>query len=487
MRSFGIGKKLFCCVMAMFALMVILSVVVHVSLTGMEEAHHRTVDKSARKLILINQIDTAKSDLLAAQRGLFQRMWFKEYDLAEAARKSFQKNVELVQRYLEEMRSLGPTPEEAKLVEKLQAQTQAWPGKFAETNRLLVAGKAEEAKEYTHNVPMFVGTEQTVSEFKKLEIALLEQEKQKASRQAAISRYLAWGMSSISLVMGVLFFLMIHRMTGKLNGFTQQLSESSSQIVSSAAQVSASSQALAQGASEQAASLEETSSSTEEITSMTRQNTENANGAARLVDDSGRQFESANQKLGEMVTAMKEISSASNQVAKIIKVIDEIAFQTNILALNAAVEAARAGEAGMGFAVVADEVRNLAQRCATAARDTQGLIETAVSKSTNGMQKVQDVEQAITVATKQALEIKTLVDEVNVGSQEQKKGLEQISGAIQQMEQVTQKAATNAEESAAAGQELNTQADTLLGLVKGLNELVTGGSGTAVLHHDTAR
>ncbi len=224
MRSFGIGKKLFCCVMAMFALMVTLSVVVHVSLTGMEEAHHRTVDKSARKLILINQIDTAKSDLLAAQRGLFQRMWFKEYDLAEAARQSFHKNVQLSQRYLEEMRPLASTAEEAKLVEKLYAQTQAWPGKFAETNRLLVAGKAEEAKDYTHKVPMFVGTEQTVSEFKKLEIALLEQEKQRASRQAAISRYLAWGMSSISLVMGVLFFFMIHRMTGKLNGFTQQLS-----------------------------------------------------------------------------------------------------------------------------------------------------------------------------------------------------------------------------------------------------------------------
>jgi methyl-accepting chemotaxis protein/methyl-accepting chemotaxis protein-1 (serine sensor receptor) len=210
---------------------------------------------------------------------------------------------------------------------------------------------------------------------------------------------------------------------------------------------------------------------------MTSQNSEAALKAAHLVGQSSQQFANSKRSLGEMVIAMEEISGASNEVAKIIKVIDQIAFQTNILALNAAVEAARAGESGLGFAVVADEVRNLAQRCAQAAKDTEALIETAVSKSAHGADKVREVEISITTATDQALEMKTLVEEVSLGSQEQKKGLEQIARAVSQMEQVTQRSAASAEESASAGEELSAQAQTLLGSVKELTRLVDG-SGT---------
>ena len=141
--------------------------------------------------------------------------------------------------------------------------------------------------------------------------------------------------------------------------------------------------------------------------------------------------------------------------------IDEIAFQTNILALNAAVEAARAGEAGMGFAVVADEVRNLAQRCAQAAKDTASLIEESIAKSNDGKSKVDQVAAAIREITEESTTIKTLVDEVNLGSQEQARGMEQIGKAITQMEQVTQKTAANAEESASAAEELNAQSESL--------------------------
>jgi methyl-accepting chemotaxis protein/methyl-accepting chemotaxis protein-1 (serine sensor receptor) len=221
--------------------------------------------------------------------------------------------------------------------------------------------------------------------------------------------------------------------------------------------------------------LEETSASTQEIGSMTGQNSQNAEKAAQVVAQSNSQLAGTNQKLGDMVTAMKEISSASDQVARIIKVIDEIAFQTNILALNAAVEAARAGEAGMGFAV-ADEVRNLAQRCGQAARDTQVLIETSVAKSAQGSEKVRELEAAVTALTSQSAEGQTLVDEVNIGSQEQKKGLDQVTQAIGQMEQVTQKTAASAEESTSAGEELNAQADTLRGLVEELRRFVDGGA-----------
>src|SRR5207302_988806 len=160
-----------------------------------------------------------------------------------------------------------------------------------------------------------------------------------------------------------------------------------------------SSQALAQGASEQAASLEETSASSQEINSTTQRNAENSRTAAGLTAQVDEQVKSANQTLAQMLSAMGEISGSSQKISKIIRVIDEIAFQTNILALNAAVEAARAGEAGLGFAVVADEVRNLAQRSAQAAKDTAALIEDSILKSGEGSKKLGEVAGSIRAIT----------------------------------------------------------------------------------------
>jgi methyl-accepting chemotaxis protein/methyl-accepting chemotaxis protein-1 (serine sensor receptor) len=184
---------------------------------------------------------------------------------------------------------------------------------------------------------------------------------------------------------------------------------------------------------------------------------------------------------------MGEINASSDKISKIIKVIDEIAFQTNILALNAAVEAARAGEAGMGFAVVADEVRNLAQRCAQAARDTAVLIEESITKSNDGKQKVDEVAKAIHTITEQFSQVKTLVDEVHLGSQEQSRGIEQIGRAIVQMEQVTQKAAASAEESASAAEELNAQSAGLKDIVGRLNAIVGTGNSRPTYSRPSSR
>ncbi len=208
---------------------------------------------------------------------------------------------------------------------------------------------------------------------------------------------------------------------------------------------------------------------------MARKNAENSQSANALVTQSQQKFTETNHSLETMVVAMGDIKASSDKVAKIIKVIDEIAFQTNILALNAAVEAARAGEAGMGFAVVADEVRNLAQRCAQAAKDTAALIEESIAKSNDGKTKVDQVAVAIRAITEESAKVKTLVDEVSLGSQEQTRGIEQVAKALTQMEQVTQQSAANAEESAAAAEELTAQAATLMDVVGQLSAMVGGG------------
>ena len=283
-------------------------------------------------------------------------------------------------------------------------------------------------------------------------------------------------MLATSLIAGSLLAVFVTRsVNAALTRAITELTEGAEQVASAASQVSSSSQALAQGSSEQAASLEETSASSEEINSMARKNSENSSGAADLVSTSQRKFIETNQSLDQMVVAMSEINSQSDKIAKIIKVIDEIAFQTNILALNAAVEAARAGEAGMGFAVVADEVRTLAQRCAQAARDTAALIEESISKSNDGKTKVDQVAAAFREITEESGKVKTLVDEVNLGSQEQARGLDQIGKAITQMEQVTQRTAASAEESASAAEELNAQSENLKAVVERLQAMVGGG------------
>jgi hypothetical protein len=250
------------------------------------------------------------------------------------------------------------------------------------------------------------------------------------------------------------------------------LGNSAEQVTSAAGQVATSAQSLSQGATEQAASLEETSASMEEMASMTRKNAENAQQAATLVTGVAQQVDDSNVALTAMVASMSAIQESSNKVAKIIKTIDEIAFQTNILALNAAVEAARAGEAGMGFAVVADEVRNLAQRSAQAAKDTAGLIEESIARSQEGAGKVAQVATAIGTITGSVAQVKGIVQEVREASQQQTQGIDQVSQAIAQMEKVTQTTAATAEESAAASEELNAQAETSMAVVRQLETMI---------------
>ena len=293
--------------------------------------------------------------------------------------------------------------------------------------------------------------------------------------------FIAYGALTIVLL-GLTVGFGVWTIRGISNSMKQAIDEliqSSQQVSVGAEQIATSGQSLAEGAADQAASLEETSATMEEITSMVSRN---ASAAAKARSLAGETRGAADQGAGgmqDMHAAMKAIRASSDEVAQIIKSIDEIAFQTNILALNAAVEAARAGEAGTGFAVVAEEVRSLAQRSAKAARETTARIEAAVEKSNRGVEISERVASDLQQIVDKAHQVDLCVTEIATASTEQAQGVEQVNIAVRRMDQITQGNAAAAEESAAAAQELNTQAQTVRSAVSSLEALIDGANAPA--------
>ena len=484
MRDWTIGKKLFSGVGALVALLFVAGGVSLWSAASLNAQLEYMSATTTRKVALAYGVNAdfeaayshAKTMILAGMAG--------ENEKVVSARSAALKAGPQIRESIAELRLLLARDSSQDALDGLEQGAASWDTFIASFVRLTDSGQLAEANDlFNGQEPVQRATRGALAQLEAIQQRILDLEQQRAASSYATIRAVIIVMSTLSLLVGGLVIWAVRGITRSLHLTAVDLRDGAQQVASAATQVSSSSQSLSRGASEQAASLEETSASMEEMASMTRKNAENTDSAAQLMGDADRLVDSANTALGEMVTSMKSISEASTRVAKIIKTIDEIAFQTNILALNAAVEAARAGEAGMGFAVVADEVRNLAQRSAQAARDTAVLIEESVTRSQEGTAKVEIVAGSIRSITDAVARARGLVDEVSVASRQQTQGIDQVTQAIAQMERVTQSTAATAEESAAASEELSAQAEAALSIVTSLETMVGGAQLASAMAH----
>ena len=440
---------------------------------SLESSLEEATGTTARKIELSGALRAAASGMQAGQQGLVAFAYAKDGERLTGARELFRRNRDEMEKSLSTIQPLLTTEEGKRVAAEIERSVVVWAPLYGEMERLAGSGDAAGAAKILGEraAPVFQTLSDQCARLVEINERLLETERRDAAAQVAFAHWL--------LVLNVIFgavaiaagLLIVRSAVRSLRRAAVELHDGSCNVSNAAGQVASASQSLAQGTSEQAATLEETSASSAEITAVTRRNTENTRTVTSLMGKTGDLVETANRSLEEMVHSMKEINGSSEKISKIIRVIDEIAFQTNILALNAAVEAARAGEAGMGFAVVADEVRNLAHRSAQAAKDTAGLIEESIARSQEGSRKLEQVAGSIRQITGSTSEVKTLVDEVDTGSQEQSRGIEQIVTAIGQMERVTQRNAANAEQSAAASEELAAQAKSLYAIVERVRQL----------------
>jgi methyl-accepting chemotaxis protein len=434
---------------------------------------------TATKLYVASEIEAQLFRLRSCQRGVMLFSLEKLPEKAQSNKDEFETRATSVEALLGQIKQLVHPAKAQSDEAAMETEFPRFRGYFEQVAKAALAGDAKGAlKIYSESSSKVLDKlEASARDLVELQKQAMGEAAEEGERQSSRARWMAYIFLLAALAIAPFVLLIVARATRQIRGVAAGLADGAEQITSAASQVASSSQTLAQGASEQAGSLEETASSSEEITSMTRKNAENSQAAAVVMAEVDQRVAEGNRTLVEMVQSMQEITGSSDKISKIIKVIDEIAFQTNILALNAAVEAARAGEAGMGFAVVADEVRSLAQRSAQAAKDTSALIAESIGKSNEGSKRLEHVTQVIRAITESTAKVKILVDEVNMGSQEQARGIAGISKSIAEMDRVTQANAASAEQSASASEEMSAQAEALQNIARELRTLVGGGDG----------
>jgi methyl-accepting chemotaxis protein len=477
-KGWTVSRKLFMGAGALTALVVVLGGVAWRSASAIQDRLMETGNHTARRLSLALEAQAAVETIYSAQRAMILAVIAKDAREFATQQQCARQAMDRGSQQLDQLAPLMRIESGKRAVAGVKQKMTDLDSFARDLDALLRADRATDA----YQVFRHKGAALHDTSIEALRVIIANQAKfltadmSTASTSYGQIRLTILVSALLALGVAVMFVIAVRGIVRTLRDATAELGAGAEQVSSASGQVAASALTLSQGASEQAASLEETSASMEEMASMTRRNAENSHQASTLMQDADRQGGQSNVVLGEMVHSMTAITESSAKVSKIIRTIDEIAFQTNILALNAAVEAARAGEAGAGFAVVADEVRSLAHRSAQAAKDTAGLIEEATTAAAAGGTKVVQVAASIAAITDSISRVKVLVEEVSVASRQQTQGIDQVTRAVGQMEQVTQSTAATAEESAAASEELNAQAEHALAVVSRLRTLINGTS-----------
>jgi methyl-accepting chemotaxis protein len=398
-----------------------------------------------------------------------------------AARRSFDRAVAEGSRQCDEYQSLISDEEDRRIFTDARAAREAFLAEARRMLDLLADGKAAEAREKMRSD--VENTAQACIDLFKTDIehnVTLAGRAVAAARDTVRGSFLVIGSAvGLASLLGLLLGTGVIRSTSRvLRTISDTLEDGATQAATASGQLATISQTVAAGCSEQGSSVAETSTALEQMSAMIRSTAGNAAQAKELAMQARTAAETGARTMIDMNTAMQAIEASSAEVAKIVKDIDEIAFQTNILALNAAVEAARAGEAGAGFAVVADEVRSLAQRSAAAARETAAKIEAAITSSRHGGESCDRVGTSLDeIATKIAA-ADTLVAEIATAAREQSQGIGQIGAAMTELDKVTQENAARAEEGASAAAELTSQAQVMREHVEWLRSLVSAAAAT---------
>jgi len=434
----------------------------------------RVVNRVSKRADKTSQLVENVIEISGRQQALLLHSILSDASGVEQNRRAVTEAERRIDGLFAEMGSLIDTAGDRQLMQDLQSKALAVRPVSAQVTQLIQKQQMNDALKLVTErlLPAYDELQRNAQMFLTDQRDKMNTETKDVLASSSSTRTLAIIFLGLTVVASILIVISLRQMNNALNSMGTQVSEGAHQVARAAVQMGSVSSALAQGASEQAVSLDQTSQSAEQVNTMVQRNAQSSREAASHTRDANRLLTEANQKLEQMLVSMSDISSSSERISKIIRVIDEIAFQTNILSLNAAVEAARAGEAGMGFAVVADEVRNLAQRCSQAAKDTSGLIEESIQHSRTGKTRLDEVAGAMRQVTESAVQVQRLAIEVNAGSEEQARSILQISRSIQQIQQVTQQNAASAEEGASAGAQMSTEAEHLQNAILRMRELL---------------
>jgi methyl-accepting chemotaxis protein/methyl-accepting chemotaxis protein-1 (serine sensor receptor) len=446
------------------------------AIRGLKATLDAVTGRDTAKVRLAGSIQYSAADLLRLENGIIFRLMSQDQAGSENYRRLSSEMFQRLSSHFDSLRPLMAEGSANTAVAGMIDTARAWSG-FHEQMIQALQKQEYDAAQKTLSDQITPTGERLVSqagEFSQTVTAALAEAQEAAGTREQAYVWITTMFGLLSLACAVAVHLVVRTASTTLQRVAAEVSGHAEQVANSAQQISAASQSVARAASNQAASLEQTSASSEEINSITHRSTENVGLVANRMGETEQLARKVSQAIDDLMASMQLLNRSSEKISGIIKVIDEIAFQTNVLALNAAVEAARAGKMGMGFAVVADEVRNLAQRSANAARETAALIAESISKSQDGNKKAENVAVAVRSITENSIQVKSLIDDLNRSAQEQATGINEIARAILRMQKVTQETAASAEQGASAGSEMSAQSDAMERTARELVGLVGG-------------